>query len=47
VSYDEEGNSTTSEIENPTITKDNEERAEAQAIVDATPQPVIDAYNAL
>ena len=30
-------------IENPLITKDKAERAEAQAIVDATPQPVIDA----
>jgi len=47
VSYDEEGNPTTSEIENPTITKDNEERAEAQAVVDATPSEVVDAYNAL
>lgn len=34
------------EVENPLITKDNEERAAAQAIVDATPQEVIDAYNA-
>ena len=30
-------------IENPLITKDNEERAVAQAVVDATPQAVIDA----
>jgi hypothetical protein len=30
-------------IENPLITKDKAERAEAQAIVDATPQSVIDA----
>ena len=30
-------------IENPLITKDNEERAEAQAVVDATPQAVVDA----
>ena len=30
-------------IENPEITKDNEERAAAQAVVDATPQAVIDA----
>jgi hypothetical protein len=29
-------------IENPLITKDNAERAEAQVIVDATPQPVKD-----
>jgi len=32
-------------IENPLITKDNAERAAAQVIVDATPQPVIDEYN--
>jgi len=32
-------------IENPAITKDNDERADAQAIVDATPQSVIDTYN--
>ena len=32
-------------IENPVITKDNAERTEAQAIVDATPQAVIDTYN--
>jgi hypothetical protein len=32
-------------IENPAITKDNYERADAQAIVDATPQSVIDTYN--
>jgi hypothetical protein len=32
-------------IENPLITKDNAQRADAQATVDATPQPVIDAYN--
>ena len=30
-------------IENPLITKDNEERAAAQAVVDATPQAVVDA----
>ena len=36
---------TEEEVENPLITKDNAERAEAQAIVDATPQPVIDEYN--
>ena len=41
--YDEEGNATTSTIENPLITKDNAERAAAQAVVDATPQPVKDA----
>lgn len=43
--YDEEGVSTTTTIENPLITQDNAERAEAQAIVDATPQSVIDTYN--
>jgi hypothetical protein len=46
-SYDEDGNSTVSTVENPLITKDNAERADAQAVVDATPQEVIDAYNAL
>ena len=30
---------------NPLITQDNAERAEAQAVVDATPQAVIDTYN--
>jgi len=34
-------------IENPLITQDNAERADAQAIVDATPSAVVDAYNAL
>jgi len=33
----------TTTIENPLITKDKEERAAAQAVVDATPQAVIDA----
>ena len=32
-------------IENPLITQDNAERADAQSVVDATPQPVIDEYN--
>lgn len=40
--YNDEGDATTSTIENPLITKDNAERAEAQAIVDNTPQPVKD-----
>ena len=44
--YDDEGVATVTSIENPLITKDNEERTEAQSIVDATPQEVIDAYNA-
>lgn len=48
VTYDSDTDtSTVTVIENPEITKDNEERAAAQAIVDATPQEVIDAYNAL
>ena len=42
--FDIEGNS--SEVPNPAIVKDDEERAAAQAIIDATPQEVIDAYNA-
>jgi hypothetical protein len=41
--YDADDNATTETIENPLITKDNEERAAAQAVVDATPQPVKDA----
>ena len=45
--YDDEGVGTITSVENPLITKDEEERAEAQSIVDATPQEVIDAYNAL
>ena len=45
--YDEDGVATTTTIENPLITKDNAERAEAQAVVDATPSAVVDAYNAL
>jgi hypothetical protein len=43
--YDDEGVATTATVENPLITKDNDERADAQAIVDATPQSVIDTYN--
>lgn len=43
--YDDEGVATTATVENPIITKDNAERAAAQAVVDATPQPVIDEYN--
>ena len=45
--YDEDGNPTTTTVENPLITQDNAERADAQAIVDATPSEVVDAYNAL
>lgn len=40
---DADGNVTITTIENPLITKDNEERAAAQAVVDATPQDVKDA----
>jgi hypothetical protein len=43
--YDDEGVATTTTVENPLITQDNAERAEAQAVVDATPQSVIDTYN--
>jgi hypothetical protein len=43
--YNDEGTATTSTVENPLITQDNAERAAAQAIVDATPQPVKDAVN--
>ena len=42
--YDENV-ATTATVENPLITQDNAERAEAQAVVDATPQSVIDTYN--
>jgi hypothetical protein len=45
--YDEDGVAITTTIENPLITQDNAERAEAQAVVDATPSEVVDAYNAL
>ena len=43
--YDEEGVATTSTVANPLITADVSERATAQAMVDATPQAVVDAYN--
>ena len=43
--YSHDADPTEETIENPLITKDNAERADAQAIVDATPQPVIDEYN--
>ena len=42
--YDmETDTSSTETVANPLIVKDNEERAEAQAVIDATPQAVIDA----
>ena len=37
--------STIETVANPLIVKDEEERAAAQAVVDATPQPVIDSIN--
>ena len=40
--YDEDDEPTVETIENPEITQDNLERAEAQTVVDATPQAVID-----
>ena len=44
--YDEETmESTTTTVPNPLIVKDEEERAAAQAVIDATPQEVIDAVN--
>ena len=43
--HDDEGVATTATVENPLITQDNAERAAAQAVVDATPQAVIDEYN--
>ena len=39
---DPDAEPTVETIENPLITQDNEERAEAQAVVDATPQEVKD-----
>ena len=36
---------TTETVRNPLIVKDEEERAAAQAVIDATPQAVIDAIN--
>jgi hypothetical protein len=45
IEYDSDMNPVEVEVENPLITKDNEERAAAQAVIDATPQAVIDEYN--
>ena len=42
---DPDAEPTVETIENPLITQDNAERADAQQIVDTTPQPVIDHYN--
>ena len=38
--YDEEGNATTTMVDNPEIVRDDAERAAAQAVVDATPDEV-------
>jgi len=43
VIFDEWGESTTSTVRNPLIVKDEEERAAAQVVVDATPQQVKDS----
>ena len=44
--FDEETmESVTTTIRNPEVVKDEEERAAAQAVVDATPQEVVDAIN--
>ena len=43
--YDADGVATTVTVTNPIITADVAERATAQAVVDATPQAVIDTYN--
>ena len=40
--YDEEGNATTTMVDNPEIVRDDAERAAAQAVIDATPQDVKD-----
>ena len=39
--------SSTETVTNPLIVTDVSERTDAQAIVDATPSAVVDAYNAL
>ena len=39
------GAQTTETVRNPLIVEDEEERAAAQAVIDATPQPVIDSLN--
>ena len=44
--FDSDGNHVDTEVPNPLIVKDDEERAAAQAVVDATPQAVIDHHEA-
>ena len=46
MSVDSDGNPVETEVPNPRIVTDDEERAAAQAVIDATPQPVIDHYEA-
>ncbi len=46
LSMDSDGNHVETEVPNPQIVRDDEARAAAQAVVDATPQPVIDHYEA-
>ena len=46
LSMDSDGNFVETEVPNPRIVTDDEERAAAQAVIDATPQPVIDHYEA-
>jgi hypothetical protein len=45
-SLDSDGLIVDTEVPNPQIVRDDEERAAAQAVIDATPQPVIDHYEA-
>ena len=46
MSVDSDGNFVETEVPNPRIVRDDEERTAAQAVIDATPQPVIDHYEA-
>ena len=46
LSMDSDGNHVETEVPNPKIITDDEQRAEAQAVVDTTPQAVIDHYEA-
>jgi 6-pyruvoyl-tetrahydropterin synthase len=44
-SYTEDGETITESVRNPVIVEDEVQRAEAQSVVDATPQEVIGAYH--
>jgi 6-pyruvoyl-tetrahydropterin synthase len=44
-SYTEDGETVTESVRNPVIVEDEVQRAEAQSVVDATPQEVIGAYH--